>query len=144
MAALYPIPYQGNFYPYFTIFDKHFNVLRDSKDINKNLLIGVTNPLFIKSFKTMGFTLRLDSEYHKVLAKKNFILKNSNPKKFLVCQKHKPKIKSTNTLSSIIKPGNSREIHKINNNIVKRKLLELSFYFLEPFHLFFNKQSNVI
>jgi hypothetical protein len=143
MSILFPIPFKGKFFPYFTIFDQNFNLLRDNKDTEKNLLLGVTNPLFIKSFKTMEYTLRLDSEFHKELIKKNFILKNTNPKKFLIYQKNKPKIKSTDTLKPIMKEGNSREIHKINNNIVKRKMLELTFYFLEPFHLFFNKQSNV-
>ncbi len=48
IASMFPVSFQGGFHPYFTIFDQNFNKIKDSKDINKNLLIGVTNPLFTK------------------------------------------------------------------------------------------------
>ena len=35
------------------------------------------------------------------------------------------------------------EIVRINNMIVKKKLLEVTLDFLEPFHLFFERQYNV-
>jgi len=39
--------------------------------------------------------------------------------------------------------GNTAEVIKINNMIIRRKLLELTMDFLEPFHLYFEKQYNV-
>ena len=38
--------------------------------------------------------------------------------------------------------GNTPEIVKINNMMVRKKLLELTLDFVEPFHLYFEKQYN--
>lgn len=47
-SLIFPIDYCGNFSPYFTIFDPMFNKIKEEKQKNYNLLIGVTNPLFLK------------------------------------------------------------------------------------------------
>ena len=39
--------------------------------------------------------------------------------------------------------GNTAQVIKINNMIIRRKLLELTMDFLEPIHLYFEKQYNV-
>lgn len=46
ISIIFPIAYNGNFRPYFTIFDKNFDFLKSS-GLEKNFLIGVTNPLFL-------------------------------------------------------------------------------------------------
>lgn len=55
----------------------------------------------------------------------------------------RPQIKPEVKLSTLITLGNTPEILRINNMIVKKKLLELTLDFLEPFHLFFERQYNV-
>jgi len=50
MSLIAPITYQGDFRPYFTVYDddfKHFCDLHDRDELHKKpLLIGVTNPIF--------------------------------------------------------------------------------------------------
>ena len=51
-------------------------------------------------------------------------------------------IKSTDTLSKLLNKGKSKEEIKVNNLIVKQKMMELTLNFLEPIHLYFNGQFN--
>ena len=51
-------------------------------------------------------------------------------KKYLLHFKGKPKMKSANTVSGILSFSDSAEAAKINNIIVRKKLLELTFSFL--------------
>ena len=64
-------------------------------------------------------------------------------KKYLLNFKGKPKMKSAVTVSGILSINDSAEAAKINNTIVRKKLLELTFSFLEPFHIYFMQQYNV-
>lgn len=64
-------------------------------------------------------------------------------KKYLLHFKGKPKMKSAVTVSNILSINDSAEAAKINNTIVRKKLLELTFNFLEPFHIYFMQQYNV-
>ena len=80
----------------------------------------------------------MDSEYLKTITKNN---KNPNYKKFLQCDTY-PKINSTNTLSILLNSGKSEDVIKVNNLIVKKKMMELTLNFLEPLYLYFNKQFN--
>ena len=65
------------------------------------------------------------------------------PKKYLLHFKGKPKMKSSVTVANILSINDSAEAAKINNTIVRKKLLELTFSFLEPFHIYFMQQYNV-
>ena len=50
VSLISPLNYAGDYRPYFTIYDpdyKHYQLEQDQKQI-KNVLLGVTNPLFIK------------------------------------------------------------------------------------------------
>ena len=86
--------------------------------------------------------LRLDQEFEKSIGNEKKYT-NIKAKDFLISKHEKPLIKPEVKLSSLIAIGNTFEIIKINNMIVKKKLLEVTTDFLEPFYLFFEKQYNV-
>ena len=52
-------------------------------------------------------------------------------------------MKSSIIISNILSINDSNEAAKINNTIIRKKLLELTFSFLEPFHIYFMQQYNV-
>ena len=86
--------------------------------------------------------LRLDQEFEKSLGSEKTFTK-IKPKDFLVSKADEPMAKAEVKLSTLITLGNTNEILKINNMIIKKRLLELTMDFLEPFYLFFEKQYNV-
>ena len=65
ISSIYPVIFNGDYHPYFTIFDTEFNSIKSNKDIAHNYLLGVTNPLFTKTFANIGYFLRLDDDYFK-------------------------------------------------------------------------------
>lgn len=140
VSLIFPLRYVGEFHPYFTIFDQKFNSLKNQKLNDKNVIIGVTNPLFRKSMDCVSLSIHLDQEFEKTLQEKHG--DDISLKKYLV-SKHKPLIKSSLKVSNLMTLGNSAEAIKINNEIIKKRLLELTLSFLEPFYLYFLKQSNV-
>lgn len=81
----------------------------------------------------------MDKEFEETLKGKEEV----HPKKYLLHFKGKPKMKSSVMVSNILSNTESAEAVKINNTIVRKKLLELTFSFLEPFHIYFMQQYNV-
>lgn len=47
-SLIFPIQFKGRYFPYFTIFDNDLDCSDDPKNMHHNLLIGVTNPIFLK------------------------------------------------------------------------------------------------
>ncbi|KAI0035421.1 hypothetical protein K488DRAFT_76661 [Vararia minispora EC-137] len=60
-----PIPWAGDFRPYFTIHDKELNSLVNDKPPKPGLLLGVTNPFFSKSCSHWPHVLSLGKESGK-------------------------------------------------------------------------------
>ena len=50
LSTIYPLEYQTNYKPYFTIYDPEYREVQDMHDkkIAKCAVMGVTNPLFLK------------------------------------------------------------------------------------------------
>jgi len=50
LSIIYPLEYQTDYKPYFTIYDPEYREVQNlyDKKIAKCALIGVTNPLFLK------------------------------------------------------------------------------------------------
>lgn len=48
-SLIFPIRFRGRCHPYFTIFDSDLDVLEDARALQTDLLIGVTNPIFLKA-----------------------------------------------------------------------------------------------
>ena len=93
--------------------------------------------------KCVSHVLYLNQEFEKSLGNDKTFTK-IKAKDFLISKNAKPLIKPEEKLSKLITLGNTPEIVKINNMIVKKKLLEITLDFLEPFCLFSEKQHNVL
>ena len=89
--------------------------------------------------KAVNHVLQLKTDFHKGNSNTGIINKD---KKYL-SSKSKPKIKTFLKFSTILNEKGGNEDIKINNIIIRKKLLKLTLYFLEPFHSFFDKQQNV-
>lgn len=89
--------------------------------------------------KAINHVLQLKTDFHKGDSNTGLINKD---KKYL-SSKSKPKVKTFLKFSTILNEKVGNEDIKINNIIIRKKLLELTLYFLEPFHSFFDKQQNV-
>jgi hypothetical protein len=64
-------------YPYITVFDKEVDLIRKSYQKNRDgIVIGGTNPLFVKNFEGFPNILRLDKEFEENIIKKNLIMKS--------------------------------------------------------------------
>jgi len=50
ISLIYPLEYQGDYKPYFTIYDPYYKQMQESyeKKNVKSVIVGVTNPLFLK------------------------------------------------------------------------------------------------
>lgn len=49
-SLIFPIQFKGRYFPYFTVFDSELESFNDPKGLYNNLIIGVTNPIFLKVF----------------------------------------------------------------------------------------------
>ena len=96
--------------------------------------------------KMVNHTLQLKTDFHKGSSNTTLI----NGEKKYLSSKAKPKIKTFLKFSTILNEKTDKQNIKINNTIIRyqfiiyrKKLLELTLYFLEPFHSYFDKQQNV-
>jgi len=96
--------------------------------------------LFNETMKAVNHVLHLKTDFHQGNSNTGLISKD---KKYLN-SKTKPKIKTFLKFSTILNEKAGNEDIKINNIIIRKKLLELTLYFLEPFHAFFDQQQNVL
>ena len=72
-------PFQSicDYYPYLTVFEKNVNKIAKKIKKSKNgMVIGVTNPVFVKTFSHIPNILRLDQDFEKRVLKKNLILRS--------------------------------------------------------------------
>ena len=63
-------------YPYITVFDKETEHIRETYHKNRDgVIIGATNPWFVKNFEDFPNILRLDKDHEETILKKNLIMK---------------------------------------------------------------------
>ena len=55
----------GDYKPYFTIYDTEYKQIKEDCDRKfvRNLIVGVTNPFFLKSLVDFPIILRLDNAF---------------------------------------------------------------------------------
>lgn len=77
LSLISPLEYIGDFRPYFTIYDNDFKRISEQLDAASlnNIVIGVTNQLFLKTLANFPVIVRLDQEFE--------IQKSSKKLKFL-------------------------------------------------------------
>ena len=72
------VPFQSTceVYPYITVFDKEVDQIRKNYSKNRDgIVIGATNPLFVRNFEDFPNILRLDKDFEETILKKNLIMK---------------------------------------------------------------------
>jgi hypothetical protein len=47
-SLIFPIEFKGRYFPHYTVFDNEFDKNDDQQSLHNNLIIGVTNPIFLK------------------------------------------------------------------------------------------------
>lgn len=65
ISLISPLTYTGDYRPYFTIYDPEFPLIQQELDqsIVRSIIIGVTNPFFLKTFNKFPYIIRLDNQY---------------------------------------------------------------------------------
>ena len=114
MSLISPITYNGDFRPYFTIYDsdfKHFSDLHDRKMLS-SLILGVTNPFFLKTLPNMPNVLIINND--------SICNTNSNTNNNSGMVSNSPS--SVNSNNDIMSSGNGNNSgNNINNNNNNRK-----------------------
>uniref|UniRef100_A0AAR2KPD7 UDENN domain-containing protein n=1 Tax=Pygocentrus nattereri TaxID=42514 RepID=A0AAR2KPD7_PYGNA len=124
VSSICPLRYCCDFRPYFTIHDSEFKEYTTRTQAPPNVILGVTNPFFIKTFQCWPHVLRLGEVK----------MSGDLPKQVKV--KKLAKLKTLDT-----KPGTSESSHsgiqrkrpsEVQSAILRRHLLELTQSFIIP------------
>lgn len=67
ISTICPLEYQSDYKPYFTIFDPEYRQFQNSyeKKMIKSGVVGITNPLFLKTMPNYPSILHLEKDYLK-------------------------------------------------------------------------------
>lgn len=130
---IHPLPYAGEYRPYFTIHDSEFKEFTKKQYNPPNVILGVTNPFFVKTLQHWPHTIRLDDNTAvktKLRKVGNFKLLDSSPgvytqyKTFLL--KDKMILKK---LHNGVRSDRPTEVQSV---MLRRHLLELTQSFMIP------------
>jgi len=72
ISLISPLQYYGDFKPYFTIYEPSYRIIAEycNKECISNIILGSTNPLFLRSLEKFPNILHLESEFRKKASKK--------------------------------------------------------------------------
>lgn len=141
VSLIYPLEYQGDYKPYFTIYDPCYKQMQEmyEKKTFRSIILGVTNPLFLKTMQNFPNTLHLEHDYLvQLLAKK------STKKPNLLKSIHKPLTQPDPTLKNMLIMKQGEESDAINNALLRKSLRTLTESFLSVFETYFKLQINDI
>lgn len=126
ISLICPLTFEGTFFPYFTIFDTDFKEINDIIDSDKqgSLILGVTNPFFMKVFNNCNNVFQI-KEKHGILVSKTF-------------SKQKACIQPVDEITSQLMSSNTNEALAINNALLRKHFRELNLDLLEPFTKYFS------
>ncbi|EAR85516.2 polarity axis stabilization protein (macronuclear) [Tetrahymena thermophila SB210] len=146
ISLISPLEYVGDYRPYFTIYDLEYKTIKDEcdKKMTRNIIIGITNPFFLKTLPDFPVVLRFDSQYGKM----NGDTKKSSSEKvfpFEVNQKNsKVQINYDKTIDKMLLPIESVETDAINNSLIRKSFRNLTQQFIQTFEDYFDNQKNDI
>jgi hypothetical protein len=138
ISLISPLEFNGDYKPYFTIYDPAYKVYQEQyeRKVINNAILGVTNPLFLKSFKNFPNILHLEKDYEIANAKQkpvNYLV--STGKFYTVADKNLPQTMLKQT---------SQETSAINNSIIRKAFRSFTEAFLNKFDEYFIMQGNDI
>jgi len=105
----------------------------------KSIIVGVTNPLFLKTMQEYPNILHLESDYLKQQLKEK-----SSKKPNLLKSVNKALVKQDTSLNPMLIMTESEEADAINNALLRKSLRSLTESFLEIFEIYFRLQINDI
>mmetsp|Transcript_28822 Transcript_28822/g.28510 ORF Transcript_28822/g.28510 Transcript_28822/m.28510 type:complete len:373 (-) Transcript_28822:290-1408(-) len=126
VSLLSPLKYEGNFHPYFTIFDNEFRDIQQMMESQNQsaVILGVTNPFFLKALNTCKNIFEFEENGEVVLKSR--------------ISKHKSLIHPISQIVSEFLQNESAETSAINNSIIRRHFRELNQALLSPFSQYFS------
>ncbi|CAD8130542.1 unnamed protein product [Paramecium sonneborni] len=132
ISLISPMKFSGDYRPYFTIYDKEFQQINQELEnsIVRNIIIGVTNPFFLKALKKFPIIIRCDSQ-----AQQNRLQTQGN-KEFCL-------LDDRQTLKMMI-PIKNEETKTINNSLIKKVYRNMSLEFIGLFEMYFANQQNQV
>ena len=139
LSTICPLEYQTDYKPYFTIYDPEYREIQDLYDqkIAKCAIIGVTNPLFLKTMENYPNIFHLEKDYlksKKAKAAKKTSLLESLQKTYTLPDPN---------LKKMFMNVDTEEVDAINNALLKKSLQSLTESFLSIFQIYFKLQINV-
>ncbi|KAL4443165.1 hypothetical protein ABPG74_002232 [Tetrahymena malaccensis] len=145
ISLISPLEYVGDYRPYFTIYDLEYKTIKDEcdKKMTRNIIIGITNPFFLKTLPDFPAVLRFDSQYGKM----NTDTSKSSEKifPFEINQKNsKIQISYDKTIDKMLLPIESVETDAINNSLIRKNFRNLTQQFIQTFEDYFDNQKNDI
>jgi len=140
LSTICPLEYQTEYKPYFTIYDPEYREIQDlyDKKIAKCAIIGVTNPLFLKTMENYPNIFHLEKDYlksKKAKAAKKTSLLESLQKTYTLPDPN---------LKKMFMNVDTEEVDAINNALLKKSLQNLTESFLSIFQIYFKLQINDI
>jgi len=138
ISLISPLDFNGDYKPYFTIYDPAYRVYQEQyeRKVISNAILGVTNPLFLKTFKSFPNILHLEREYETANSKQKAI-------NYLVSTNKFYSIPDKNLSQTLLKTT-SEEGGAINNSIIRKAFRSLTEAFLNTFDDYFIMQGNDI
>jgi hypothetical protein len=142
VSMVAPIPYKGDYRPYFTVHNSEFKNLP-----NKNIILGVTNPFFVKALEDWGNIVAVGKAKKKPTANKSSVLASSPSKESLMweyreCFVTKTKSIIKGDIKGLVKledGDKDREgAESLNNDQIRKTFEELTESFLLPLHKCFD------
>uniref|UniRef100_A0A672Z6J8 Uncharacterized protein n=1 Tax=Sphaeramia orbicularis TaxID=375764 RepID=A0A672Z6J8_9TELE len=132
ISSICPLKFCSDFRPYFTIHDSEFREYTTRTQAPPNVVLGVTNPFFIKTFQTWPHIIRLGDLPKQIKVKKLAKLKTLDTKPGIYTAYktflHKDKI----LIKRLLKGIQRKRPSEVQSAILRRHLLELTQSFIIP------------
>jgi len=151
ISLIAPLRFTGDYRPFITIYDSDINVF--SKDHNEsklsNVIIGCSNPFFLKSFSSFPAIFHYEKSYYEDKGLKNpktadinqVQAKKIKEKCLMVESKHKLLVKPFKPVLEQLSIKNCEEAEAINTWVIRKHFHELTHCFLSEFSSYFEMED---
>jgi len=138
VSMIWPLRYCSDYRPFFTIHDSEFKEYTTRTQAPPGVILGVTNPFFVKTLQHWPHVLRIGDMPEASLAKSFVRSKKTGSLKTLDCKpglytQYKSFLsKDKAILKKLSKGVTSKRPAEVQNALLKRHLLELTHSFMIP------------
>uniref|UniRef100_A0A8C4R0P0 DENN/MADD domain containing 6B n=1 Tax=Eptatretus burgeri TaxID=7764 RepID=A0A8C4R0P0_EPTBU len=138
VSSIFPLRYSSDFRPYFTIHDSEFREITSQKQAPPSVILGVTNPFFVKTLQQWPHIVRVGDLRGPADASKQTKIKKVNKLRSLdakpgVYTSHKTYLTKDRAIIKRLQKGAQRKRpSEVQNAILRRYLMELTHSFIIP------------